>query len=479
MMVLGNFVDSQYLGNAYDAGKPHVFEGTLARVYSAQTRFFTGKSLIGMTGAKSGGVKEIPEEIYRWTLQGAQEKSARLVENIEAGNATPGINGQVFRIKLDLDYYAKPDVLFGEDNEYPLAIQAGPFQEGSGYIYHVKIQGDDPTVFFPPELLSVGREFDKVWTSVQSEYNRWWGTQQAPNSFKLENQVGFFAQKLTVTDKAMRNEGRLGVEFLYTDPRTSKTRKISSFMPMYEARMHDELHMGMEAALTYGKKQTIESDSGYWIKTGPGLQEQLKSSWREFYNGPLTTTRIRDYLMSIFFAREDFENRQTTGMSATLGSLMLHDALAAEASSFLTVDNHFTTNTGIVNGTPHLAFGAQYTRYRGPNGITFDLVMNPIYDNRKFNKRVHPQFPDIPIESARITFLNLGSSGSENNIMMLKVKDSFTHGVKLGTHGPNGPVQGGTVSELVAGYDIFTSGSAGLWMKDPSKHGELIFDDQF
>ena len=55
----GNFADSQYLGNAYDSGKPHVFENTLMRIYSAKSRFFTGKPLLGMTGAKSYGTKEI------------------------------------------------------------------------------------------------------------------------------------------------------------------------------------------------------------------------------------------------------------------------------------------------------------------------------------------------------------------------------------------------------------------------------------
>jgi len=184
--------------------------------------------------------------------------------------------------------------------------------------------------------------------------------------------------------------------------------------------------------MVYGKKQTKDSTSGYWKKTMSGMQEQLEGSWREFYNGPLTTTRIRDFLMSIFFAREDFENRATTGMSGSLAALLLHDALASEASSFLTVDSHFTEQVGSLNGTPHLGFGAQYTRYRGPNGISLDLVMNPMYDNRKYNKTPHPQFPDIPQESARMTFLNLGSSGKDKNMMMLKVKDSFSHGVRLG-----------------------------------------------
>jgi len=473
----GNFVNSQYLSNSYNTAKPHVFENTLMKIYSSKTRFFTGKPLIGMTGAKMGGIKEIPVEVYRWTLQGAEEKTARSMENLEAGNATPGVQGQSFRIKLDLDYYASPDVLFGMDNEYPLAIQSGPVQDGSGFIYTVKIQGDDPNVYFPTEYLEVGSEFNKVWTSTASEYNKKFGTQQAPNSFKLENQIGMFAQKLSVTDRAMREEGRIEVEFLYTDPRTGKESKISRFMPMYEARMNDELYMSMEAQLTYGKKQTVAGDDGYWIKTGPGLRQQMKDSWVEYFNGALTTTKLRDYLMSIFFSREDEQNRKVVGMTGTLGSLMFHDMLASEASSFLTVDTNFTQK--LSSKPRHLSFGAQFTHYQGPEGVEVTVTKNPMNDSRRYQKQMHPQYPDIPIDSARFTFLDFGSAGKEDNISMLKLKDSFRHGYTVGTVGPNGPVQGGQAGALIAGYDIFTEGSAGLWIKDITRGGELIFDADY
>ena len=61
----GNFVDSQYLGAAYDTGKPYVFENTLTKIFSSESRFFTGKLLLGMTGAKQFGTQEIDNEVYR------------------------------------------------------------------------------------------------------------------------------------------------------------------------------------------------------------------------------------------------------------------------------------------------------------------------------------------------------------------------------------------------------------------------------
>lgn len=471
----GNFIDSQYLGAAYETGKPYMFEGMVNRIFSSRSRFFQGKLLMGMIGSPTSA-KEITSDIYRWRLQGAEQRSARIVENLEAANATPGINLTTFRVKTDLDYFAYPDVLFGEDNEYPLAVVDGPIPDGNGNIYTLKIQGDNPSVFVPASLLEVGKELDKVWTTVPNEYNKWFGTQQYPNSFLLESQLGAFAQKYTVTDKAWREEGMLNVEFSYTD-RNGKSQVAKRFLPMAEAKMWDELYQSMEAQMVYGKKQTQPGKAGYWEKTGPGLREQLKDSWVQYYNGALTVNGLKDYLMDIFFTRKDETERRVVGVTGTLGSIMFHDALAAIANGFLTVDTNYIQSVPSNVETPHLAFGAQFTRYRGPEGIVVDLNKNAMYDDRTYCKRMHPQYPNFPIDSARMTFLDFGSSkDGQNNITMLKQKDTFRWGYHSGTHTPTGPVKGGQVGGLIAGYDVFCEGTAGICMMDPSRGGEYIFD---
>jgi hypothetical protein len=156
--------------------------------------------------------------------------------------------------------------------------------------------------------------------------------------------------------------------------------------------------------------------------------------------------------------------------------------LASVASSFLTVDTMFTQ---MLSKNPrHLSFGAQFTHYQGPEGIEVTLVKNPMYDNRQYCKQTHPQYANIPVDSFRYTFLDFGSAGdsvngaSLNNVMMLKEKDSYSWGYKPGTITPTGPIKGGMSGELKAGYDIWTQGSAGVWIKDVTRCGELIYDSQ-
>lgn len=197
----GNFIDSNYLGASYESGKPYVFENTLTKIFSSRSRFFTGKLLLGMTGAKSFGTKEIDTEVYRWSLQGAEEKPTRSLGELDVSNTLKGLNNTTFRIWVDLDFFQNPDVLLPEDNDFPLEIVDGPTPYGGGFVYTVRIQGDNPAVYLPAYLVEGGREFDKAWTSVASEYNSRFGTQQYPNAFMLESQVGAFAQKFTVNHK--------------------------------------------------------------------------------------------------------------------------------------------------------------------------------------------------------------------------------------------------------------------------------------
>jgi hypothetical protein len=469
----GNFVDSQYLAASYDTAKPYVFENTLAKIFTSSDRF-TGKPLLGMTAAK-GNIKEIDNEVYRWYLQGAEEKCARVIENLEINNPTAGIGRTTFRVKLDLDYFMSPDVLMGEDPDYSLQILEGPIQDGTGYIYTVRIQTDDNTKFFPAELMQPGKEFSKVWTTVSSEFNEEFGTQQYNSSFQLESQVSAFAQKFTLTDKALRQQGRISVDFGYTDPMTGKMKKVTKFLPMAEAKMHNELYQSMEAQYTYGERSTYEGNNKrYWKKTGPGIRQILRDGHREVYSGTLTEQRLIDYLMDIFFSRVDEGDRKVTVMTGTMGSIMFHDMLAASSRAFLQIDTHWTTK--LSENPRHLSYGAQFTHYQGPEGIEVTLIKNPMYDSTKYCKRMHPDYPGRPIDSWRMTFLDFGSTDGEANIQMLKVKDTYRYGYQSGTVGPMGPVQGGDVNALIAGCTWFTEGTGGVWMKDPTKGGELILD---
>ena len=472
----GNFYDSQYLANAFDnTGKPYYFN-TMMKLFSAKSMFFSSKLLLGATGGAGASSRtEIDGYVYRWYLQGAEEKTCRSLENMEPLNLAPGLNNTTFKIKLDVDYFMQPDVLMGEDNSMMLEIVGDPIVDGSiGAIYTVRIQTDLPGMYFDPSYLEVGKQFSKVSTSIQQELNEDYGTQQYGGRFMLEGQIGSFGQKIEITDEMWRRDGMMGMEFQSQDA-NGNSQKMTKFIPLAEAKMRDEQMRSIEVALMYGHKSTRQMENGYFKKTGSGMREQLKSSWQQYYNGALTTERLQNFLLNIFFTRKPEADRPVTFMTGTYGQLIFHKMCANEAKSFLTVDTNYINrvSTG-AGGTPQLAYGAQFTRYNGTVGINVDLVHNQMNDDNRYCKIYHPAYPGVPIDSFRMTVLDFSGEGGESNVQMITAKNTFHDFVVENAWGPSGAVKG-KVSSAKMSYSVHTSGTAGLLIKDPTRAGELIF----
>jgi len=150
----------------------------------------------------------------------------------------------------------------------------------------------------------------------------------------------------------------------------------------------------------------------------------------------------------------------------------------------LTVDSHFVrsaSNPG--SSTPGLAYGAQFVEYTGPLGIKIRLVHNPMYDSLQYCKRMHPLYPNMPIDSARMTFLNIEGRGVETaqglgkNLELLKVKDTFRYFYVPGSVTPMGPITGkGFAVTAKAGYSVHIEGTLGAIIRDVTSCGELITD---
>jgi len=268
------------------------------------------------------------------------------------------------------------------------------------------------------------------------------------------------------------------IQFSYTN-KEGKIQQASRFLPMAEAKNWDALYMSMEVQNIYGKRQTKPGKKGYWKKTSAGTREQMKDGWTRYTNTPVTVNGLQDYLLDIYFSRKDTNDRDTTAITGTIGSTNFHNALVAVANGFLTVDSNYIRSAEGRGSTPGLSYGSQFTRYFGPEGVSVKLGLNAMYDDRMYCKRMHPQYTNFPIDSARLTFANLGRSGGEQNLMMLKVKDTFRWGYRSGTHSPTGPVKGGSVSALTAGYSVFCEGTSGMWIKDVSQTGEYILDYEY
>jgi hypothetical protein len=488
----GKFTDSDMLASAYQVhGKPHEFGNKMTQLFASKSKFWEAKPLLGSTEAQ-GKFEEVDYEVFRWYLEGAEDCAARSVEKMVADGSRPGLNGEVFEIKLNEKWFSKSEVITGEHEDYPLEIVDMVGFENGGYVYKVKL-ASDINVEFPEDLLEKGMEFTKVYNINNIEFTRERGGQTYNQKFRMESQIGTFGQEIMVTDKVFREDARTGtktkthdgdylaVPYTYMD-KNGKKKSGNKFMMMAQAKMYDELEMSKEYALWLGQKYTSMDDNGYVKRMGPGLRQQMQDGWIQRYSGALTEKMLQEYLMDIFFSRLSQGERKVKAMTGTSGSIIFHDLLAASASSFLTVDSNYVQKTSNGPTSNNLQYGAQFTKYIGVEGLEVEVWYNPLYDSLKYSKRKHPQYKDRPLDSYRMTFLDFGTTYSEgipkDNIRMLKLKNYYGYGWKEGIIDYMGnPKKGESVTDHnLAGVVFYADDSAGINVIDPTRCGELILD---
>lgn len=482
----GNGVNSTHLIRTYGLDKKddQSLNATgIAELFSATDRY-SDKPMIGMTEAKGKKIY-LTSNQYSWKLRGHMKQVSVVTEVIEA-SSQPGILKGEFQVVLNRGWYKEPDVLQGESNLYNLEIVGEPYQKSTGFVYTFRLQTDDPAVYFPTDYIQLGREFRKVSTSVVDEENSKYGTIQFNSIFELRSQTGNVAEMFKFTDKALRvdkNSSSSVAKHWSVPFYDSKGYTHSNFMPLAEAEMMNQVYDDIEWGLVFGRKSTRNiAPGGYVKRTGPGYREQAEYGHTLLHNNNLTLSRLDQWLNSIYRGRKDAtpDKRRIVLVTGEMGAQMFHNMVASEASAFLTVDSHYITKETDVR---HLAFGAQFTHYRGLNGLDVTVMLNPAYDNPDFCPEKHPIYTDSCIDSWRMDILDFGMASQAttasmgDNISMVCEQFADYFFTTAGKWDPKTgmPINDGSAGLAggLSGYATHVEKSFGLWIKDISRCGTI------
>jgi len=137
------------------------------------------------------------------------------------------------------------------------------------------------------------------------------------------------------------------------------------------------------------------------------------------------------------------------------------------------IDTVFVTGSG-----DSLTFGGQFKTYKMFNGIELTLKYFPLYDDTTYNRMLHP-ITLKPLESYRMTFLDLGRRDGEANIVKVVRKDrEFVTWYTGGAVAPTGYANSKSTlrSNGKDGYTVFFLGEMGIMLRDPRACGELIME---
>ena len=487
----GNSFDSTHLARTYGLDKPHEIDQNavgLAQLFSATDRY-QDKPLIGMTEAK-GNKTILSSDSYTWKLRGHQKIKLRVTEVTETATS-PGRSGLEFKIVLDKPWFQEPDIIIGENNEYPLEVIGTPEQRGLGWEYKVVMMGEDNSRSFPTALFQTGREFCKVGTTIVREDNNKYGTMQFNTIFALRSQTGMVAEKFQFTDRMLRvdknSSSKSQIKHWRVPFMDANGKTYANFMPMVEAELWNQVYEDIEWALNFGRQGTKVGYNGYLKKTSPGLRQILNDGHTLTHNGNLTLTQLDEWLSSIYRGRKDANAnaRKVVLSTGEMGAIMFHNMVATDASQFLTVDSNYIAKNPDVR---HLSFGAQFTHYVGKNGLDVTVMLDPAKDNPDWCPQVHPVYTDTTIDSWRMDILDFGLTkeqtvgNTRNNIEMVCEDNADVYFCTHGKWNKSGfPINDGSqgLSGGVSGYASMIEKSFGLMVRDVSRCGviKMEFDD--
>ena len=216
----------------------------------------------------------------------------------------------------------------------------------------------------------------------------------------------------------------------------------------------------------------LKGTNGRPVFIGAGLLEQIAPSNRRYYT-ELTAELLEDFLFDLSYNVLGTNERKFVGLTGEMGMREFDRILKEKVVNMNLIDTVFVTGSG-----DNLTFGGQFKTYKMTNGIELTLKYFPLYDDLTYNRKLHP-VTKKPLESYRITFLDLGRRDGEANIVKVVRKGrEFVTWYTGGAVAPSGYANSKNTlrSNGKDGYTVYFLGEMGIMLRDPRACGELIME---
>ena len=232
--------------------------------------------------------------------------------------------------------------------------------------------------------------------------------------------------------------------------------------------------------LFFGKSNRSEDgkylnigDAGGEIKTGIGLRDQISPA-NIFNYTTFDINQLVDFALSLSVGKLPEDSRHFVIGTGEHGLKMISRAIEATAGAQALEYNRIP---GINSGKTGSFERTQFVKYADINGISFEFIHIPWYDDYVRNKTYHPN--GGLVESYRLTIMDFGTSQGNPNIQQVRLKGQDEVFAYLpGLRYPYFPGNGRTAPKLMAskvdGYEITRADWCGIKVHNPLRMGEWI-----
>ena len=386
-----------------------------------QMSSFGGKNVISVDNARGE---------YKWQIPVTQDLPY-ITEDIESANATKGIDGQAFKIKLNKRSFGHGDIItYDKYNGVEMYITADDIiPAGDGFIYTVQLVNNDNAKYLDNKYLKVGTKVFRK-GSARGEYGERFSDIGNINAGFREfyNYVGGAEAHVhySVSSRAdlmmkggMKADGTVPVIEMWrnfdksVDPSVSSLEDMANkmgkdyvkkaynsgqltrtFLTTMEAAHLSKVANDIETYLMWGQGGKVKQDGPDDIRLSVGLWKQLDNSYKRIYNkGSFNLDLFKSEIFNFFNGKVEFQGpdpkRQLVVQTGLGGMKLVNEAIKREAINSGLVIN--ASEVGAITGKGmDLNFGFAYTQYVIPFLANVKFVLNPAFDNIHTNDIENP-----------------------------------------------------------------------------------------
>lgn len=360
-----------------------------------------------------GNTMEIEGNEYEYNVMGRMQRPVPLAEDVALTQA--GIGYSTFKIKFAERLFARNYLLFTPSG-YQLRIVEDPVQEGSVWVYKVKLNATNASEFIPATELKAGKLMAQAFAPV-APYGSLGNESFSVAPSKVRGQITTirksYAWEGNATQRHMTFEVNMG----------GKTTKLWWDFEEYQHML--SFKRECEMLYWYGKdnrdERGIVNDkdvNGVAITMGNGILNQITN--KDTY-GRLTAEKIKQVTRDALYGMSDAQKKSLTLFTGTGGAdefdRAMKDELAGKGYIKLS-DDKFVSGSGY-----NLSLGGFFNTYQHIDGHTITVKKLPLYDEgtQALVSDRHPE-TGLPMESYRMTFVDTSTYNGQSNLVMVNKK---------------------------------------------------------
>jgi len=423
---------------------------------------------------------------FEWMLQGSDEKNIPLIGCYVKSSGTltaisetsqVGKYGEVFYMVFPEKLFFVTHIIVGmKPDLYKVRIRKEAEQYATGFMYECELFTGNPSAYIPYDELVAGTLWSVEYSISEQTLSKDASDISFTSPFKMTNRLSMIRKKHVVPGNMIMKGVNNPLAFTFVDQdgekHTSWINKLDwEFMKSFRREKARLLFYGASNKKEDGSYNQFGS-SGFEIKAGLGLRQQIAPSNIFNYN-TFNIESLVKYALGLSVGKLPEDRRKFVIGTGEYGLAMVSAAIEAYAGAAAITYNRVDALTG---GPKANYTKPQYISMADINGVNFEFIHIPDYDNEVRNKLMHPEGGTW--ESRRLTIMDFGTAGNAPNIQLVRIKgQAEEHGYMPGLRDPfstGGKGKPKVIVTPVDGYEIHKADWLGIMVRNPLRMGEWI-----